>query len=243
MRNEVYANYHEKFVKNTIIYASLDTNLLYFSKNMTPKDLVSKKELKNLFEKGLIIDDGRNLYKPVKLSKNPETNEYNVVVYDETEAHVFSSEDGEVFPLSPTYKADTRVITIPDQDGVLYFKDSSETALDPGAQTALEIGVESVTITAKPDEGYVFDPESTLVWIIDARIEVEPTAVTFDESTGIITIPSKTGCIYKMDGLVVQSGQQEPIAKDTEVVVTVEADLGYKLKENSTISWTFSWSD
>ena len=102
MRNEVYASYHEKFVKNTIIYASLDTNLLYFSKDMPPKDLVSKKELKNLFEKGLIIDDGRNLYNPVKLSKNPETNEYNVVVYDETGAYVFSSEDGEVFPLPPT---------------------------------------------------------------------------------------------------------------------------------------------
>jgi hypothetical protein len=91
MRNEVYASYHEKFVKNTIIYASLDTNLLYFSKDMNPKDLVSKKELKNLFEKGLIIDDGRNLYKPVKLSKNPETNEYDVIVYDETKACVFSS--------------------------------------------------------------------------------------------------------------------------------------------------------
>lgn len=243
MRNEVYARYHEKFVKNTIIYASLDTNLLYFSKDMTPKDLVSKKELKNLFEKGLIIDDGRNLYKPVKLSKNPETNEYNVIVYDEDEAHVFSSEDGEVFPLSPSYKADTRVITIPDQDGVLYFKDSSETALDPGAQTALAIGVESVTITAKPDEGYVFDPESTLVWIIDTRIEVTPDAVTFDESTGIITIPSKTGCIYKIDGLVVQSGPQEPIDKDTEVVVTVVADQGYKLDKDSIVEWTFTWSD
>ena len=243
MRNEVYASYHEKFVKNTIIYASLDTNLLYFSKDMNPKDLVSKKELKNLFEKGLMIDDSRNLYKPVKLSKNPETNEYNVVVYDETEAHVFSSEDAEVFPLSPTYKADTRVITIPDQDGVLYFKDSSETALVPGVQTALAIGVESVTITAEPDEGYIFDPESVLVWEIDTRIEVTPAAATFNDSTGVITIPSETGCIYKIDDLVVQSGPQDPIAKDTEVVVTVDADLGYKLKENSTISWTFSWSD
>jgi len=243
MRNEVYASYHEKFVKNTIIYASLDTNLLYFSKDMTPKDLVSKKELKNLFEKGLIIDDGRNLYKPVKLSKNPETNEYNVIVYDETEAHVFSSEDSEVFPLSPTYNEGTRVITIPDQDGVLYFKDSSEIALVPGNQTALEIGVENVTITAKPDEGYVFDPESTLVWIIDVRIEVEPTAVTFDASTGIITIPSKTGCVYKINGLVVQSGPQEPIDKDTEVVVTVVAEQGYKLDKDSTVEWTFEWTD
>ena len=243
MRNEVYANYHEKFVKNTIIYASLDTNLLYFSKDMTPKDLVSKKELKNLFEKGLIIDDGRNLYKPVKLSKNPETNEYNVIVYDETEAHVFSSEDSEVIPLSPTYNADTRVITIPDQDGVLYFKGSSETALVPGAQTALAIGVESVTITAKPDEGYTFDPESVFVWEIDTRIEVTPAAPTFNDSTGVITIPSETGCIYKIDGLVVQSGPQDPIAKDTNVVVTVVADQGYKLAEGSTVEWTFAWSD
>lgn len=243
MRNEVYASYHEKFVKNTIIYASLDTNLLYFSKDMTPKDLVSKKELKNLFEKGLIIDDGRNLYKPVKLSKNPATNEYNVVVYDETEAYVFSSEDSEVFPLTPTYNAVTRVITIPNQDGVLYFKGAAEIALTPGAQTPLVIGVESVTITAKPDEGYIFDPESVLVWEIDTRIEVTPTAATFDDSTGIITIPSKTGCIYKINNVVAQSGPQDPIAKGTEVVVTVVADQGYKLKENSTISWTFSWSD
>ena len=243
MRNEIYASYHEKFVKNTIIYASLDTNLLYFSKDMTPKDLVSKKELKNLFEKGLLIDDGRNLYRPIKLSKNQATNEYNVVVYDETQAYVFSSEDSEVFPLTPTYNAVTRVITIPDQDGVLYFKGSSETALVPGAQTALAIGVESVIITAKPEEGYVFDPEAVLVWEFDTRIEVTPTAATFDDSTGVITIPSKTGCIYKIDNVVAQSGPQDPIDKDTEVVVTVVADQGYKLDATSTVTWTFNWSD
>lgn len=244
MRNEVYASYHEKFVKNTIIYASLDTNLLYFSKDMTPKDLVSKKELKNLFEKGLIIDDGRNLYKPVKLSKNPATNEYNVVVYNENEAYVFSSEDSEVFPLTPTYNAVTRVITIPDQDGVLYFKGSSETALVPGDQTALVIGVESVTITAKPDEGYIFDPEAVvLVWEFDTRIEVEPTAATFDNSTGIITIPLKIGCIYKTGDSVLAAGPQAPIAKDIEVVVTVVADQGYKLDATSTVEWTFEWTD
>lgn len=243
MRNEVYASYHEKFVKNTIIYASLDTNLLYFSKDMTPKDLVSKKELKNLFEKGLLIDDGRNLYRPIKLSKNQATNEYNVVVYDETQAYVFSSEDSEVFPLTPTYNAGTRVITIPDQDGVLYFKGSSETALVPGAQTALAIGVESFTIIAKPEEGYVFDPEAVLVWEIDTRIEVTPDAATFNDSTGVITIPSKTGCIYKIDNVAVQSGPQDPIAKDTNVIVTVVADQGYKLAEGSTVTWTFKWSD
>ncbi len=242
MRNEVYASYHEKFLKNTIVYASLDTNLLYFSKDMTPKDLVSKKELKNLFEKGLLIDDGRNLYRPIKLSKNQATNEYNVVVYDETQAYVFSSEDSEVFPLAPTYNAVTRVITIPDQDGVLYFKGSSETALTPGDQTALAIGVESVTFTAKPEEGYVFDPEAVLVWEFDTRIEVEPAAATFNDSTGVITIPSATGCIYKIDNVAAQSGPQAPIATDTEVVVTVVAAQGYKFAEGSTVEWKFTWS-
>ena len=243
MRTEVYSSYHEKFVKNTIIYASLDTNLLYFSKDMAPKDLVSKKELENLFEKGLMIDDGRNLYKPVKLSKNPATNEYNVVVYDETEAYVFSSEDVEVVPLSPTYNEVTRVITIPDQDGVLYFEDSSETALVPGVQTPLAIGVESVTITAEPDEGYTFDPISVLVWEIDTKIEVTPAAATFDNSTGVITIPSETGCVYKIGNVVVPSGPQDPIAKSTNVVVTVVADQGYVFTTGSTVTWTFNWSD
>lgn len=243
MRNEVYAGYPEKFVKSTIIYASLVTNLLYFSKDMTPKDLVSKRELENLFKKGLLIDDGQNLYRPIKLSKNQTTNEHNVVVYDGTQTHVFSSEDSEVFPLSPTYNAVTRVITIPDQDGVLYFKDSSETALTPGAQTALAIGVESVTITVKPEEGYVFDPEAVLVWEFDTRIEATPAAATFDDTTGIITIPSATGCIYKIDNVVAQTGPQDPIAKDTNVVVTVVADQGYKLAEGSTVEWTFTWSD
>ena len=69
MRNEVYASYQEKFLKNTIVYASLDTNLLYFSENMTPKDLASKIDHKNLIAKGMLIDDGRNLYRPTELSK------------------------------------------------------------------------------------------------------------------------------------------------------------------------------
>jgi hypothetical protein len=243
MRNEVYASYDEKFVKNTIIYASLDTNLLYFSKDMTPENLVSKKELKNLFEKGLIIDDGHNLYKPVKLFKNPETNEYNVVVYDEIGAYVFSSEDGEVFPLSPTYNADTRVITIPDQDGVLYFKGSSETPLVPGVQTALEIGVESVTITAKPDEGYKFDPESIFVWEFDTRIEVTTVAPTFNDTTGVITIPDVEGVIYKIGDTALVAGPQEPITKDVEVIVTATPDQGYKFSDESVTQWTFEWTD
>ena len=138
---------------------------------------------------------------------------------------------------------DLTVMIFSFQDGVLYFKDSSETALVPGAQTALAIGVESVTITAKPDEGYIFDPESVFVWEIDTRIEVTPAAPTFNDSTGVITIPSETGCIYKIGDTALVAGLQEPITKDVEVIVTATPDEGYKFSAESVTQWTFEWSD
>lgn len=243
MQHNVYANYSEKFVKNVILFAEEDNGPLYFSEDALPENRVSKSELSNLFKKGLLVNFNDVLYSPIKLFKNTISNEYNIVIFDGTTSYTFTSEDNELYPLSPTYNPTTRVLTIPDQEGVLYFKDSETVAMNPGNQTALIIGPENVTITAKPDEGYVFDPEAILVWVFDTLSEVEPMSPTFNDGTGVITIPSKTGCVYKIDGSIVESGTQEPIDKDVDVVVTVEADLGYKLKENSTISWTFSWSD
>lgn len=243
MKNEIYADYDEKFIKSTIVYAFEDNGSLYFSEDTLPKNRVSKLELSNLFKKGLLVNFNDVLYSPIKLLKNAISNEYNVVIVDGSNSYTFTSEDNELYPLSPTYSPTTRVLTIPDQEGVLYFKNSETVAMNPGKQTALTIGPENVTITAKPDEGYMFDPEATLVWVFDTLSEVEPTAATFNDGTGVITIPSKTGCVYKIDGSIAESGTQDPINKDVDVVVTVEADLGYKLKENSTISWTFNWSD
>lgn len=243
MRHEIYSNYDERFIKSTIVYAFEDNGSLYFSEDALPKNRVSKLELSNLFKKGLLVNFSDVLYSPIKLLKNAISNEYNIVIVDGTNSYTFTSEDNELYPQYPTYNPTTRVLTIPDQEGVLYFKDSETVAMNPGNQTALTIGPENVTITAEPAEGFMFDPESILVWTFDTLSEVEPTAATFDDSTGLITIPSETGCIYKIDGSILESGMQGPIDKDVDVVVTVEADLGYKLKENSTISWTFSWSE
>jgi hypothetical protein len=138
---------------------------------------------------------------------------------------------------------DLTVMIFSFQDGVLYFKDSSETALVPGVQTALAIGVESVTITAKPDEGYIFDPESVFVWEIDTRIEVTTVAPTFNDTTGVITIPDVEGVIYKIGDTALVAGPQEPITKDVEVIVTATPDEGYKFSAESVTQWTFEWSD
>ena len=190
-----------------------------------------------------MIDDGTSLLRPLNLYRNVENNEYEVVVFNGTDAIVFSSGDCEIYPLSPSYDPTTRIVTIPEQIGVMYYKDDSETALVPGEQSALEIGVETISIRIVVEEGYVFDPEAVLEWVFDTRIEVKPAAATFNTSTGVITIPSATGCSYEIDGIVAQVGPQDPIAKDVDVVVTVVADLGYKLDPETASKWTFAWYD
>lgn len=69
---------------------------------------------------------------------------------------------------------------------------------------------------------------------------VAPDAPTFVEGTGVVTIPSKTGVSYFMDGLPVSSGAQTAIAAGESVEVTAEADEDYYFAANTTASWTFS---
>lgn len=69
---------------------------------------------------------------------------------------------------------------------------------------------------------------------------VAPDAPTFVEGTGVVTIPSKTGVSYFMDGLPVSSGAQTAIDAGESVEVTAEADEDYYFAANTTASWTFS---
>lgn len=243
MKTTHVANYNEKFLKSVVLYADAVTNLLYYSADKLPKNLVPKLELKNLFDKGLVhIDNGSGVFVPIKLVKNTTTNEYNVMIYDGTATATYSSEDNFVYTLHPTYTASTRVIVIPNQTGVSYFLDGGSVPLTPGNQTALAVGKDSATVTAAAQEGYALDPESVLEWVFDIRKEVAPTAASFAEATGIITIPNKTGCVYKIDGVVTDAGATDPIEPNTSVEVAVEPDAGYKLKEGATTSWTFEWT-
>jgi len=69
---------------------------------------------------------------------------------------------------------------------------------------------------------------------------VAPDAPTFVEGTGVVTIPSKTGVSYFMDGLPVSSGAQTAIDAGESVEVTAEANEDYYFAANTTASWTFS---
>lgn len=82
----------------------------------------------------------------------------------------------------------------------------------------------------------------TIITGVVPKIEVTPPAPTFSDSTGIITIPDEEGVIYKVGGETASSGAQEPIAEDTDVIVTAEADTGYRIKAGVTTTWTFNWS-
>ena len=69
---------------------------------------------------------------------------------------------------------------------------------------------------------------------------VAPTAPTFDEETGVVTIPTKAGVSYFMDGLPASAGAQTAIAEGESVEVTANADTDYYFAANTTASWTFA---
>ncbi len=69
---------------------------------------------------------------------------------------------------------------------------------------------------------------------------VAPTAPTFVEGTGVVTIPSKTGVVYFIDGVEASSGAQAAIDEGTSVEVTAEPDTDYYFAANTVSTWTFS---
>ena len=88
--------------------------------------------------------------------------------------------------------------------------------------------------------GCLTKPKSALVIRRATGVIVSPTVPTFVEATGIVTIPSKTGVVYKIAGLVVSAGPQSAIAKGEAVVVTAEPDTGYYFPHNTLDNWEFN---
>lgn len=68
--------------------------------------------------------------------------------------------------------------------------------------------------------------------------EVAPVAPSYNSSTHVITIPSVTGLIYKIDGEVVTG----TVTITTDTVVTVEAAAGYKLPAVTDDDWFFDFT-
>lgn len=88
--------------------------------------------------------------------------------------------------------------------------------------------------------GALYKPKSALVFIRNEGTEVSPEDPTFNENTGVITIPDVNGVIYTIDGVEVGSGAQPAIGKGETVEVEAEPAEGYYFPHNTQVSWVFS---
>jgi hypothetical protein len=70
---------------------------------------------------------------------------------------------------------------------------------------------------------------------------VAPNKPTFDKTTGVITIPTQTGVVYKdAAGSTLTAGAQTAIAAGTSKVVNAVAATNYFFADNQNDSWTFT---
>jgi hypothetical protein len=73
-----------------------------------------------------------------------------------------------------------------------------------------------------------------------SNVLVDPTNPTFVNTTGVVTIPTKTGVVYKNSaGTTLTAGAQTAIAAGTSTVVNAFPASGYYFSTNARDSWTF----
>lgn len=91
--------------------------------------------------------------------------------------------------------------------------------------------------------GTLTKPKSALVVKRDAgSVSVTPTVPGFVKSTGVVTIPSVTGVIYKNGdtGATLTAGAQTAIAAGASVEIVAVADAGYAFPHNTDADWVFT---
>jgi hypothetical protein len=71
---------------------------------------------------------------------------------------------------------------------------------------------------------------------------VAPTVPTFVAGTGVITIPTKTGVAYSLDGTPISAGAQTPLASGVTGEVTAAPTTGYYFAHNTDNDWSFTAS-
>lgn len=73
-----------------------------------------------------------------------------------------------------------------------------------------------------------------------ANVLVAPTEPTFVASTGVVTIPTKTGVVYKnAAGTTLTAGAQTALTAGASMVVNAFPASGYYFSSNANDSWTF----
>ena len=67
-----------------------------------------------------------------------------------------------------------------------------------------------------------------------------PTDPSFVAATGVLTIPTKVGVIYYVNGVETVAGPMAALSGGVSVVVTAEPDTGYYFPAGTNTTWTFT---
>ena len=90
--------------------------------------------------------------------------------------------------------------------------------------------------------GALTKPKAAVTFVLDAANVVTPQSPTFVNSTGVVTIPTQTGVIYKnaATGVVLASGAQDPIAVGETIDIEAVPAANYGFAANSDREFTFT---
>lgn len=81
-------------------------------------------------------------------------------------------------------------------------------------------------------------PTDVLAFFSGAVTTVTPNEPSYDDETGIITIPTQTGVVYKIGGVVQSAGATEPIEVGT--LVTAQPTAGYVFTVGVDSDWYYA---
>jgi hypothetical protein len=94
--------------------------------------------------------------------------------------------------------------------------------------------------------GALVRPKSAIVIMKTAAVNVlaTPTEPGFVKTTGVVTIPTVTGVVYKnAAGTTISAGAMTAIAAGASVVINAVAASGFYFANNQEDSWTFKRND
>jgi hypothetical protein len=178
----------------------------------------------------LTTDYGYKLHLVYGCLAMPSEKAYNTV-NDSPEANTFSWE----FDTTPVAIPGTNPLT-----GKAYKPSATividSTKVDADALADLEERLYG-TIATDPD---LPTPEEVFAFFAGTVTEVTPGVPTYNSSTDIITIPSTTGVVYRVNGVIVPSGAFGPIAANK--LVTAKPAVGYKFAPLVADEWLITFA-
>lgn len=164
---------------------------------------------------------------------------YNALAAPSEKARATVNESPEALTFSWTYT--TTPIAIPGLDvSGNPFKPSSTITIDSTVVNAAALAeLEDILYGTSGLDPRMPGPEEVFALFAGSILTATPTAPTYNSTTKVITIPSVTGVVYKMDGEVLASGAQPAITED-KIVNAVPAP-GYVFPDVVDTDWFFDF--